>query len=443
MSEGVFTVNASDASVMQQHYEQMIETLLRALLDNKQDKNNEYQGLKIFDGDRLVYGRDQNQFRDEVSGLSGQLLNPQLIVQLQQLRSTPVGGIVEGAANKIVKLDDRIVLQSDEDGRVTVNTLSVQNTVQDTSSQVVKQVRATEVQANDDSSTISGSARVMSSLQSIEDSPLKTLLVGTLQQLQFEREALQKERAFYQNLIETRLQQPQNTSWWQQVKNNVLIAFNSVGTAVSMKIQQFKEDSTKYQGAASLRTLFHLHAQPGAKEYQASGYQISREGSLYEVKSSATGEVLMQFRSTPLGVKIEKENLNPEQIKDIENLRHSLEQNEPIPTSFTSVGQQEAEYLNRVNKIANALVQYATVRQENVQIDGKFSYKWQASPEGKVRISTKDGREVLLKKEADGKLVSSMSEQDLTYFEQVLSNLNLNKSASLSSQKTEKKELSR
>jgi hypothetical protein len=29
----------------------------------------------------LVYGRENNQFRDNISGLSGELLNPQLINQ--------------------------------------------------------------------------------------------------------------------------------------------------------------------------------------------------------------------------------------------------------------------------------------------------------------------------------------------------------------------------
>ena len=87
----IFTLNSGDATAIQQHYEQIIETLLRTLLDVKNSGDNQRQDLKIFDGDRLVYGRDNNQFRDEISGISGQLLNPQLISELQQLRSAPVG----------------------------------------------------------------------------------------------------------------------------------------------------------------------------------------------------------------------------------------------------------------------------------------------------------------------------------------------------------------
>ncbi|BAZ71021.1 hypothetical protein NIES4106_58180 (plasmid) [Fischerella sp. NIES-4106] len=465
----VFTVSASDAAAMQQYYEQVIETLLRTLLDDKQDKNNEYQGLKIFDQGRLIYGSEQNQFRDEVSGLSGQLLNPQLIVQLQQLRSTPVGGIVEGATNKTVELDGQIVLQSDEQGRVTVNTLESQNTVQQTSYQPVNrvrsretesdnnfskinpqntnyqpvnQVREKEVQQNNNSSTINGSARVMSSLESIEDSPLKTLLESTLQQLQIEREALQRERIFYQNLIEPRLQQPQNRSWWQQVTNNVLIVTSSVSAAFKIAVQEFREHSAKHKGAASLKALFHSQRPSGERELRTPAYQISYNGSSYEVLDLNSNRQIMQFRSTPLGVQIEKENLKPAHLKDIEDLRHSLEQNEPIPTSFTAVGKQEAEYLNRVNNVVNALIQYALARQEDVEIDGALSYKWKASQDGSVSIVAKDGRGTLLQKEK-GRITTSMNEKDLAHFEQVFSHYKFDYSVTFSPTKVESKELER
>jgi hypothetical protein len=75
----IFVVDAGDANSMQQRYEQVIEMLLQALMDVREE--NVKQGLKIFDNDKLVYGRENNQFRDNISGLSGELLNPQLINQ--------------------------------------------------------------------------------------------------------------------------------------------------------------------------------------------------------------------------------------------------------------------------------------------------------------------------------------------------------------------------
>ncbi|MDZ8238498.1 MAG: hypothetical protein RMZ69_15170 [Nostoc sp. ChiQUE01a] len=67
----------------------------------------------------------------------------------------------------------------------------------------------------------SGSTRVMQSLQALEDSPLKSFLSNEIGQLQAEVKALRQQQNVYQKLIEKRLQQPQNISWWQQSIHNV------------------------------------------------------------------------------------------------------------------------------------------------------------------------------------------------------------------------------
>ncbi|MBD2200533.1 MULTISPECIES: hypothetical protein [Calothrix] len=437
----IFTVDSSDATTIQQHYEQVIEALLRAIIDAKQD-NNQRQGLKIFDGDTLIYGQDGGQFRDEVSSFSGQLLNPQLITELQQLRSTRVGDVVEGAINKRVELDGQVVLQSNHQGRVIINTLLPQPSIQTARSENLSNldnrdnsnpidysefsspdnIQSPKVSSDTNLLTTPGSTRVRQSLELLESSPLKTLLSAEFEQLQAEIKAWQYQRSLYQQLIEKRLQQPQNTSWWQQTINNVSIVISSVNSAIKMGIQEFKENSMQHQWAASLKNLFHLQTQPGESHYQSGEYQISRHGTLYEVKELATEKQIMQFRSTSLGVKVEKENLEPTHIKDIDTLQRSLQINEAIPTSFVPVGKQEAEYFARVERVTNALVQYAVVQQRDVEIDGRFSYKWYATTDGNVIINAKDGRGNLLEK-SGGQLKSNMNERDLIYFEQILPKL--------------------
>ncbi len=311
----IFTVNESDATAMQQRYEQLIEVLLKAVLDVEQ--NSDKQGLKIFDGDKLVYGRDENQFRDQVSGFSGELLNPQLIAQLQQLRSTSIGEFVDGAANKKVELDGKVVLQSDSEGKVIVNNFLEQEAVTDKIPEnleywenlgninQINQPELSPVEPNyTNSPPVPGSTRVTESLQLLEDSPLKTLLSSEVEQLKVEVKALQQERNLYQELIEQRLKQPQNTSWWQQIVNNASTVVSSVTSAVKIGINEFKENSKQHQFAASIKNLFQLQTQPGENQYQAGDYQISRNGSHYEVKDSATDKLLMQFRDTNLGVKV-------------------------------------------------------------------------------------------------------------------------------------------
>ncbi|MDY6897586.1 MAG: hypothetical protein SWZ49_05835, partial [Cyanobacteriota bacterium] len=303
----IFTVNESDATAMQQRYEQLIEVLLKAVLDVEQ--NSDKQGLKIFDGDKLVYGRDENQFRDEVSGFSGELLNPQLIAQLQQLRSTPVGEVVDGAANKRIELDGKVLLQSDSEGRVIVNNFLEQEAVKDKIPQNleywenlgnINQINQPELSPPSEqpsytkSHPVPGSTRVTESLQLLEDSPLKTLLSSEVEQLKAEVKALQQERNLYQELVEKRLKQPQNTSWWQQIINNTSTVVSSITSAVKIGVREFKENSKQHQFAASIKNLFQLQTQSGENQYQAGDYQISRNGSHYEVKDSATDKLLMQ-----------------------------------------------------------------------------------------------------------------------------------------------------
>jgi hypothetical protein len=440
----IFTVDSSDATTIQQHYEQVIEALLRSILDAKQN-NYERQGLKIFDADRLVYGRDGNQFHDEVSSFSGQLLNPELITELQQLRSIKVGEVVEGAINKRVEFDGQVVLQSDHEGRVIVNKLLQPETIQTKNSENLEDlsnldgrdknnqtdyrqfsspdnIQESKVSTDANLSTTPGTTRVKQSLELLESSPLKTLLNAEVEQLQAEIKALQHQRSLYQQLIDQRLQQPQNTSWWQQAINNISVVFNSVNSTVKMGIREYQENSTQHRVAATFKTLFNQQTQSGESKYQAGEYQIERKGSLYEVKELATDRQIIQFRSTPLGVRVEKENLEPTHIKDTDTLQRSLQRSEPIPTSFTPIGKQEAEYFARVETVTNALIQYAVLQQREVEIDGKFSYKWQASPDGEVRIDAKDGRGTLLEK-SGGKLKSNISDRDLVYFEQILPKL--------------------
>ena len=428
----IFTVNESDATAMQQRYEQLIEVLLKAVLDVEQ--NSDKQGLKIFDGDKLVYGHDENQFRDQVSGFSGELLNPQLIAQLQQLRSTSIGEFVDGAANKKVELDGKVVLQSDSEGKVIVNNFLEQEAVTGKKPQNLEywenlgntsQINQPELLSPSDlpsytnSPPVSGSTRVAESLSVLEDSPLKTLLTTEVEQLKAEIKALHQERSLYQELIQQRLKQPQNTSWWQQIINNASTVVSSVTSAVKIGVREFKENSKQHQFAVSIKNLFQLQTQAGENQYQAGDYQISRNGSLYEVKDSATDKQIIRFRDTNLGVQVEESDLVNVNIQDINSLQSSLQKNEPIPASFAPVGKQEAEYFARIEIVTNALVEYAAAQQRDVEIDGRFSYKWKASPDGNVQIEAKDGRSTLLEK-TGGQLTSNMNERDLIYFEQIL-----------------------
>ena len=431
----IFTVNESDATAMQQRYEQLIEVLLKTVLDVKKDSYK--QGLQIFDNDKLVYGRDNNNLKDEVSGLSGKLLNPELIPELQKLRSTSIGEIADGVTNKRIELDGKVILQSDSEGKVIVNNFLEKEAVTDKLPDDLEywETIDTSNQTNElglspqeylDYCTnfhpVPGSRRVAESLQLLEDSPLKILLSSEVEQLKAEVKALKQEQNLYQELIEQRLKQPRNTSWWQQIINNTSTVVSSVTSAVKIGVNEFKENSKQHQFAESIKNLFQLQTQTGENQYQAGDYQIFRRGSLYSVKDSVTDKTLIQFRDTNLGVKIEESDLENIDIQDIHSLQKSLQKNEPIPVSFAPAGKQEAEYFSRIERISNALVEYAATHQKDVEIDGRFSYKWKATTDGNINIEAKDGRGNLLEK-TGGQLISNMNERDLIYFEQILPKL--------------------
>ena len=121
-----------------------------------------------------------------------------------------------------------------------------------------------------------------------------------------------------------------------------------------------------------------------------------------------------------MGVRVSPSNqLTTSAHQDLKQLRISQIRGEEPGGAFARVGKKETEYFARVNAITTALSQYAQKQGTNVQVDGQFSYKWKATPDGKVRIDAKDGRGSLLIK-AQGQMKTRMSERDLAYFEQML-----------------------
>ena len=439
----IFDIDRSSANTIEQNYEQVIEALLKVILDINQYEK-QLQNLKIYDGDKLVYGQDDNLSLNKASDLSGQFLNPQLIEQLKQLSSTSVGKKVPLAYNKRVELGGKVILQSDENGKIVVNSLQQESNIN--SEQIAnldndrsnlekintaknettnKNNSKKEVEGSRDKLKKTGTSKIIESIQILEDSPLNKILVAEIKKLQLEKDALEQERSLYKNLISERLKQPQNKSWWQQTINDISTAFKSISSAVELGIQEFKKNSRQHQIAQSFKELFHLQTRPGENEYQTDNYQISCSGSLYQIKDLNKDKIVMQFRSNNLGSKVEINNLESTHIKDVDTLQKSLKSEINIPTSFAPVGKNEAEYFSRIEKVANALIQYAISQQKDVKIDGKFSYKWQATTDGNLTIEAKDGRGYLLQK-LGGQLTSNLSERDLAYFEQVLPKLQPN-----------------
>lgn len=484
----VFTISTGEAASFQEHYQRLIEAWLRELLGSEQSQSQhpeqEKSEIRVTDGERVVYGQVGKGFRNE--------LTPELIDHIEELRATPVGGVVKNIGSKTIEVDGHVVLQSDQSGRVIVNsvleveqslfvapTLSknqrdvgkflqelenseievggakslqeIENerliqkerlpkkvssqdgvwsqSVQDDKTQIgghedariLKKTSPHQPQPTYDYTLLEapnapmseqyegGLAKARSSVEEIPDNSLKQMLFSQLNEMRSELQRQQQQKQILEDLVTQRLTQPQSASWWQQLKG-----------AVTQTWQSLRELSQEHSAAATLKTLFHNQVPPGGRVYQADNYTLQREGCAY-ILMDKSGTQLMQFQSTSMGVRVDRESgkLQANHYQDIKQLSAMQSRGEELRGAFAPAGASETAYLARVNAITKALGQYAQTTGSKVQVDGKFAYKWLATPDGRVRIDAKDGRGPLLV-QAQGQLRCRMNDRDLAHFEQML-----------------------
>ncbi|HEY9611294.1 hypothetical protein [Allocoleopsis sp.] len=464
----IFAVSQGDAATFQAHYQRLVEAWLQELLNlnSQSSEENKSRDIRVTDGKRVVYGRIGETFRNE--------LTPELIEQLEELRHTSVGNVVDSACSKTIEVDGQVVLKTDESGNVIINELLEKERVTESGRRDAETGRNADVGVADiprieeqgvqgesslpasdsttsalDSSlrhvashkpsrrklgqtpelTEGGVERVRSSVDQLPDSPLKQMLTLDLhetrtqlqrqqqqiQQLQTQSQGQQQALAqALENLIQQRLTKPTQTSWWQRTRAFVTQSMTSLSNL-----------RREHSAAQSLKTLFHSQVPNGGRIYQADDYTIVREGRSYTL-TDKSGITLMQFQSSPLlGVCVERGTvrLQASHYRDIRHLQLSQVRGEALSGALAPAGVQETDYLKRVRAVTEALSQYARSAGSKVQVDGKFSYRWLATPDGRVRIDAKDGRGPLLV-QAGGQLRVRMSDRDLAHFEQMLPTLN-------------------
>lgn len=459
-------VSPGEAAAVQEQYLRLLEQLLQ-LTAQDTDLPEKKSGVQIFDGERLIAEYPDREPQSEQ-------VNSDLTSQLVQLSTTPVGGVVEGANNKKVEVDGRVVMQSNNNGQVTVNKLlefedlakGFAGTIAPPNSQPKPSIKsktpqqmaevATEIIQNrvsslpeqNNSKNVSyegfpdnaeiaafqqpreqqqverGSDIVNRSLAQVPESNTKRLVDSYTQEIQSLLQLLQtQERQINQlqtsvgeltiQLKQQRLSQPENKSWWSQAKTTLLNNWNN-----------WKQFQQQHQAASVIRQLYTQQAFGNNKVLQLAEYRIERSGKNYTL-SDHSGQVIMQFSSTPLGVRVDAQStkLSSKNYQDIERQKIQQSRREQPDGAFShpgaDLGKSEIEYYIRSRKIASRLLEYATRKGQNITLDGQFSYKWKASVDGEVQIYAKDGRGLILAQVGD-KMLCRMSERDLGYFEKAL-----------------------
>lgn len=236
-------------------------------------------------------------------------------------------------------------------------------------------------------------------------------LLETIEQQNQQINLLQNSVSQMQQLITARVEQPTQFSWWQQAKQTATHIW-----------ENFKRREEYHTYANAIRSFYNQKLPPDTSTIYIANYVIQRDGKNYTL-SDQDGQTVLKFSANGLGVRVDSNvRLQPEQERDLIDLVMAQIKGRQPSGAFAAVGQQEADYYLRVQKLSSALVNYAKSQNSPVEIDGKLSYKWKATTEGVVEINSKDGRGLLLV-QSGGKMVTQLSERDLAYFEAILPKL--------------------
>ncbi len=254
-----------------------------------------------------------------------------------------------------------------------------------------------------------GLSALQDALLNMREETLKDVLQGMATDMQATA-AQQEPDPAMEALIKERVKDRQNPNWWEKIS-----------TKVEIMVSHVRNTFTQYRAASTLKDFANqVGLQPGDR-YQWAEYNLSRQeqGKGYTL-TDKQGNELIKFQSSPFGVKVDNSLpvLDATHFQKIEELRQNLQQKHQHSGAFISEGAYEGQNLQRVNRIAQALSEYAAKHGGTAKVEGKFSYDWQAKSSGSAIIQDKEGK--VLMAVGQGHMRSRMSEKDLQHFEQML-----------------------
>jgi hypothetical protein len=252
-----------------------------------------------------------------------------------------------------------------------------------------------------------GLSALQSAIGEMKPAVLKDVLHGMATDMEASAQE-QEPQPDIEALVKSRLEERQNPHWWDKVS-----------TKVETMVSRVRDTFTQHRAASTLKDFTAgMGLQPG-ESYQGAEYNISREGKDYTL-TDKQGNELMKFQSSPMGVKVDKSlpALDFSHYQKTEQLRQDLKEARQPSGAFISEGAAEGQNLQRINALTQALSQYAAKNGGAANVEGKFSYDWQANGSGSVIIQDKKGSVLLAA--GQGHTRSRMSEKDLQHFEQML-----------------------
>ncbi|MGD2184394.1 hypothetical protein [Lusitaniella coriacea] len=427
---------------------EFMRAALREMLEVERDKGE--PNIEVYEGGRKIFGWDGERFVNE--------LTQSKLERIHALKQAPVGERVEGVSPLQVALNGAPVLATNSQGGVEVNPFEVPDgaTKQrprsgaspepnadkeqperksslwadfDGAGTALEALEAFATSPREESGVTPNAAsrfekvepagvqggiqRVRESLNALSEERVRQLLVAQMSEIVQLQQQMQQQERRISVLLRERLKEPDRPNWWQQATR-----------AVGSVWQQHRQRSRDLALASQLRDVFRTQTQPGQHRYESADYALSRRGHSYTLENRQ-GEVLMEFREVPLGVRVERMKDDWEREEIARSLRQATEQQQSgqaIAGAFEPVGASEAETLARTTRLVRALSDYAAAQGGEVEVDGQLAYRWRAKADGTVHIEAKDGRGTLLDR-ANGQLLSRLEARDLAHFERVLPRL--------------------
>ena len=408
-AQGIVQVNAYSALQQNRVNNQVVTQLSEELNSTRQPVANmeeswlnQFLGeneVKIELGSNLIYASDK-QGKTLVNHIS-----PELIEQIETALASPIGRQIPGANSLAVKQNEKTLLQTDSQGIVQINAYS---TLQQNRGKTQPGVS-------------NGLDVTRQSVTQMEPSTLKQFLGNIIDQVEVIKQQATAQNQQINRLIEERIEEPRNIKWWSEAKEKQ-------GENYQNAQAYLEQSDSNIEVAKTLRSLFLRETTPEQNSYHAEGYTLTRDENHYTLTNS-NDQKLFTFRSTAVGVTVEENNLDNSHYQDLGALRAALDNDSPIKGQFAQYGTEEINYFQKVSEIANRLTDYARSKGEKVETVGQ-NYAWMATPDGNVLIEDLKSDRALFAR-FNGKTVSNLTERDMSFFENALSQLEASQNQSV------------
>jgi len=379
---------------------------------NKEDSYD----LSIEKDGKVIYAQNENheELKGELSQSDKQGVHKAI--------NTPVGETTELSSLKIQE-KNRVVLQTDENGKVTVNdSTQYQDRFPKPDALQIAENKTEQLNSNSISETKQLLMALIKEVQSLpkqerQEESTKQLNQGDFyysgsfqpdnnsSEINENMKRIEKQNQFIIQALQEREKHKRNPNWFSQTANQL----SSLGDNIVSQFTGFRKD------ARAAKLVRNLIDETGKDTYHANNYTIKKQGRFYTL-SDSKGKELLDFKVTALGVKVLDNKLQKSNYRDIEMLKEQVKSKDTNLGNFNPYGRDEILKEKRLSALTEKITNCSIAQGKSVTIEGQ-NYRWTATPNGDIQINSRGKTEAILLKTGN-KVINRMSDRDLAFFEE-------------------------